>query len=70
MKQEELEQKVREIFERQGFEVEQEGGVLHASNGKEFRLKVFSSEEHAVKDIENNVGDGEKVFVDEELAEV
>lgn len=67
MKQSELEDKVRELFKRQGFEVEKEDNILTAENGQKLELKVFSSEEFAIEDIENKVEGDEKIFVDEEL---
>ncbi|WEL23920.1 class I SAM-dependent methyltransferase [Candidatus Nanohalovita haloferacivicina] len=68
MKQEELEARVRELFERQGFKVEKDGNQLTASNGKKIVLKVFSSEKYSAEDVsaEKEV----KVFVDEGLEEV
>jgi len=41
MKQSELEDKVRELFERQGFKVEKDSNTLRAENGQNLELKVF-----------------------------
>jgi tRNA (guanine37-N1)-methyltransferase len=71
MKQEKLEQKVRELFERQGFDIEKHSNIFQVEkDGERLILTVFSSEEYSLEDIEQAVSDGEKVFVDEELEEV
>lgn len=67
MKQIELEEKVRELFERQGFSVEKGDYILTASNEEKLELGVFSSEKFTVEEIKNKVRDNQKVFVDEEL---
>jgi tRNA (guanine37-N1)-methyltransferase len=67
MKQTELEQKVRDLFERQGFEIEKDGNSLTAENGQKLELKVFSSEEFSAQEVSDLVEEGQKVFVDEEL---
>jgi|AntRauMinimDraft_2_1070382.scaffolds.fasta_scaffold00001_159 tRNA (guanine37-N1)-methyltransferase len=70
MKQSELEDKVRELFERQGFKVEKDSNTLRAENGQNLELKVFSSEKFSIEDIIKQTEDGQKVFVDEELEKV
>ena len=70
MKQEDLEAKVRELFERQDFTVEKEENIFTASNGQEMTLKAFSSEKYDVGEVADVVEDGDKVFVDNGLAEV
>ena len=70
MKQSELEEKVREIFERQGFEVEKDGNSFTAEKDQSLELKVFSSANFSFEDVSSSVKDGEKVFVDEGLDEV
>ncbi|MFB6099935.1 MAG: class I SAM-dependent methyltransferase family protein [Candidatus Nanohalobium sp.] len=71
MKQEKLEEKVTELFERQGFQVAGKGNSLKAENeGQELNLKVFSSAEYTAEELEEVVSEGEKVFVDEQLEEV
>lgn len=70
MKQNKLEQKVRELFERQGFDVDKHGNSLTAENGQKLELKVFSSEEFSVKDVLAEVKEGQNVFVDEKLEKV
>lgn len=67
MKQQKLEEKVRELFEQQGFDVRGREGRLVAENDQELVLKVFSSKEFAEKELVEAVSEGEKVFVDEEL---
>lgn len=70
MRQTELENKVRELFERQGFEVEKEGNSLTADNGQKLELKVFSSEEFSVEEVVGQIEEDQKVFVDEDLEPV
>ncbi len=70
MKQAELEQKVRELFERQGFEVEKEGNSLTAENREKLGLKVYSSKEFSVEDVLSEVEEDQKIFVDEGLETV
>ncbi len=70
MKQQELEKRVKEIFERQGFTVEAEDNRIKASNGEEKSIAVFSSENYSAKDALENAGPEELVFVDEALADV
>lgn len=70
MRQEELEKKVTELFERQGFRVEKDGNSLAAVNGKELMLEVFSSENYSKDDVVGNASGEANVFVDETLAGV
>lgn len=70
MKQTELEEKVRELFERQGFDVEKEGNILRARNEQILELNVFSSEKFSIEEINDRVKDDQKIFVDEELGSV
>ncbi|MFB6159217.1 MAG: class I SAM-dependent methyltransferase family protein [Candidatus Nanohalobium sp.] len=71
MKQEKLEEKVTELFERQGFNVEKNDNSLEAEkDGQELELKVFSSEEYSAKEVQDSVSEGEKVFVDEQLEDI
>jgi len=70
MKQVELETKVRELFERQGFEVEKDKNNLIAENGQKLKLKAFSSEKFSAEEISDQVQEGQKIFVDEGLEAV
>lgn len=70
MKQSELEDKVRVLFEQQGFEVEKDGSSFIAENDQRLKLRVFSSENCSVEDVLSRVKSGEKVFVDEQLEEI
>ena len=70
MKQEDLEAKVRELFERQDFTVEKEENSFRASNSQELALKAFSSEEYSAEEVEEQVETDDKVFVDKDLEEV
>ena len=70
MKQEDLEAKVRELFERQNFTVEKDANSFKASNGQEMTLKAFSSEEYSAEEVEEQVESSDKVFVDKGLEEV
>ncbi len=70
MNQSELEEKVRELFEQQGFDVEKEDNEFVARNGSELVLKAFSSEKHITEDIVPQIDGDDKVFVDEELSEI
>lgn len=70
MRQTELEQKVRDLFERQDFEVKKDGEILTAENGQKLELNVFSSDKFSVEDVVNDAKKGQKIFVDEELEEV
>jgi len=71
MKQEKLEQKVIELFERQDFEVTKREDKLEAINDdQELTLKVFSSEKYSVQEVKQSVIEGDKVFVDQDLETV
>jgi tRNA (guanine37-N1)-methyltransferase len=71
MKQEQIEEKVRELFEEQGFKLEKEGNRFNASQEDlELRLAVFSSESFSEEDVKSSVEDDEKIFVDEALSAV
>lgn len=69
MKQRQLEERVREIFEQQGFEVEETENGFRASGETSFDIEVFSSEKFDFEDVEPEAEDA-LVFVDEELSEV
>jgi tRNA (guanine37-N1)-methyltransferase len=69
MKQEELESKVREIFEQQGFKVTQnENRITADTDEKELVAETFSSENYCIEDIDPS--NDSLVFVDEDLAEI
>lgn len=68
MNQQKLEEKVAELFEEQGFDVEKEENKLIAKQDEqELTLKVFSSEEFSIEEVSESVSEGQKVFVDESL---
>lgn len=70
MKQEKLEEKVKETFKEQGFNVQEEGERLKASkNGEEKVLEVYSSEKFSEKEVLEEDHEG-IVFVDEGLSEL
>jgi tRNA (guanine37-N1)-methyltransferase len=69
MEQEKLEQKVRELFERQGFDLEEtRRGFTAEKDNHKLDLKVFSSEEYSLADLEQYVSEDDSVFVDETLS--
>ncbi|MFB6241953.1 MAG: class I SAM-dependent methyltransferase family protein [Candidatus Nanosalina sp.] len=69
MEQEKLEEKVRELFREQGFNLEKTGNRFTASQkDMEFQLAVFSSEKFSKEEVKDSVEEGEKVFVDEALS--
>jgi len=71
MDQEELENRVAEIWERQGFKVKQECNRFTVTkDGVEKKIQVFSSGEYSNKEVGESVAPGELVFVDEGLAEL
>jgi tRNA (guanine37-N1)-methyltransferase len=70
MRQEKLENRVRELFEEQGFKVEQNGNRLKATNGTEIEIKVFSSQKYEVEDIEALESDEALIFVDKGLSDI
>lgn len=69
MEQKELENRARRIFEDQGFDVEEEGNVFHASrDGGEKTIQAFSSGSFSADEVEKEAAEGAIVFVDEGLA--
>ncbi len=71
MDQEALEERVRRIFEQQGFEVGSDGNRMTAVSGDEEKLlSVYSSRSYTPEDVISNVQKGEIVFVDERLSGV
>jgi tRNA (guanine37-N1)-methyltransferase len=70
MNQQKLEEKVRRLFEEQGFKIEKEGNCLTAQNGEELSLKVFSSEKYTKEEVEASISGNEKIFVDKGLGKV
>lgn len=72
MNQEKLEEKAREVFERQDFKVKKNNGLFEAvKDDYTLRFQVFSSENYSPEEIENNIADSvSTVFVDENLRDV
>lgn len=72
MKQEKLEEKAREVFERQGFKVERSDKLFEAvKDDYNLRFHVFSSEIYSPEEVREDVTDSvSTVFVDEDLREV
>lgn len=72
MNQEKLEDKAREVFERQGFEVAEKEGVFEAEKDDyKLSFQVFSSEYYSPEEVEKQVdGDVSTVFVDEDFREL
>ncbi len=71
MKQEELENRVREIFDHQGFKVEKTGNLLHAcKEDTEKIMQVFSSHSYSEAEMMKDVEPGSIVFVDEGFREI
>lgn len=71
MDQEELENRVKEIFEEQGFELDVDGNEITAvRDDTEKKIQVFSSEEYSAGEVVEEAGDNSIVFVDEELSSV
>ena len=71
MEQEKLEERVRRIFEQQGFNVEKHGETFSANReGEELELRVFSSEKYSEGDVLQSSKEDQKVFVDRGLEEV
>lgn len=68
MEHRKLEQKVRQLFEEQGFELEEKENGFLASNGTELSLKVFSSEKYDKEEAVSLVDEDDKVFADEGLS--
>lgn len=69
MKQRQLEERVREIFEQQGFKVGKTEKGFRAENDTSFDIRVFSFEKFDFEDIEP-ASEDVLVFVDEKLSEV
>lgn len=71
MKQEKLEEKAREVFERQDFNVEKKNGLFEAvKDDYTLNFQVFSSENHSVEEVRNEVDNSvSTVFVDESIRE-
>lgn len=68
MKQENLEKKARELFERQGFRVEKDGNRFTAvKNNNEIVFQVFSSEKYSKDDVREQADTEATLFIDEEL---
>lgn len=68
MKQEKLEDKVADLFERQGFELEKNDNKFAAGkDDQELVLKIFSSEKYSLEEARESVEEDEKVFIDEGL---
>lgn len=71
MKQQKLEEKVRKLFERQRFKLEEIGNGFKAEKEDlELSLKVFSSEKHNPEDVEEKISEEDKVFIDRALSSV
>jgi len=71
MKQKQLEKKVEELFQEQGFDTQWQNGTLVAKSKEEIKeVKVFSSEEYNIESVKANLKGEKLVFVDEELSEV
>ena len=71
MEQEKLECKVKELFERQGFQLEStENGFRAEKNNSEMVLKAFSSEEYSHDEIPAKVEENDKLFIDPDLSEL
>ena len=66
MDQQELQQKVRKIFEEQEFDVSSDGNRMKAVNGEEIDIAVYSSENYSLEDLKSERKEDELVFVDEE----
>ncbi|AOV95372.1 hypothetical protein AQV86_05650 [Nanohaloarchaea archaeon SG9] len=70
MEQEKLEERVKETFREQGFEIKEEGKRLKASkNGEEKILEAYSSKEYSEKEVLEK-DHGGIVFVDEGLSDL
>lgn len=71
MKQEKLEEKVIDLFERQSFKVEKDRNQLKAvKDDQTLSLKAFSSEVFEAEEIKSSTEENDKVFVDEPLEKV
>ena len=71
MEQQKLEEKVRDLFKRQGFELkETEHGFRAEKDDEELSLKAFSSEKYSANEIQDMIQKGDKVFVDGDLSDI
>lgn len=72
MKQEKLEKKFEDLFERQGFRIKREEDVFRALNdGEELNFQAFSSEKYSVEEVREKIEDDiDTIFVDEALREI
>jgi tRNA (guanine37-N1)-methyltransferase len=70
MKQENLEEKVKEIFDNQGFSIEDRDEKLLAEREEILELKAFSSEKFSIEDVLGEASEDQKIFIDEGLEEV
>lgn len=71
MEQQKLEEKTRELFQQQGFELEKTGNKIKASKEDfELDIAVFSSEEYSGKDVIEKAEESQNIFVDEALRDV
>lgn len=71
MKQDQLESRIRQLFEEQGFSLEKTGNRFKAEkDGLELFLSVYSSNDFSVEDAVEDVEEQENVFVDEGLEEL
>ncbi|MFB6203807.1 MAG: class I SAM-dependent methyltransferase family protein [Candidatus Nanohaloarchaea archaeon] len=67
MEQEKLESKVEEIWKRQGFDLEKDGNRYKAGD---IPVSVFSSASYSPGEVESQVREDDRVFVDTGLAEM
>ncbi len=71
MRQEKLENRVEELFCKQGFELDKDENTFKAGKDTtDLVLKVFSSEKYSKEQIKGQVETDEKIFVDEELHDI
>ena len=70
MNREKLYEKVREIFESQGFRFREAEDGFRAEKGEDsLKLKIFSSENSGIEEIQEKITDEDTVFVDEALSD-
>ncbi|MFB6190464.1 MAG: class I SAM-dependent methyltransferase family protein [Candidatus Nanohaloarchaea archaeon] len=68
MEQHELENRVEDIFERQGFRVNRDGNAMEAERGEERKqIQAFSSENFTPDEVMERASENALVFVDENL---
>ena len=70
MEQDKLVERVRAIWEKQGFSFEGESPHFTASNEESFSVSVFSSEDYSREDVREMASESDHVFVDEGHEEV